>query len=83
MISLVVKHCTYFWTLILGDSLIAFALWLMSGISREDQGQATRTLVMYELISKWDFIVSVESIRNFVKKLHISKVFLEVGHASN
>ena len=54
MISLVVKHCTYFWTLILGDSLIAFALWLMSGISREDQGQATRTLVMYELISKWD-----------------------------
>ena len=59
MISLVVKYFTYFWTLILGNSLIALALWIMSGISREDENQAIRTLVTYELISNCSFFVCV------------------------
>ena len=51
IISLVVRHLDYFWTLILGNTTIATALYLMSWITRDNVGLATLILCMYETLS--------------------------------
>ena len=55
MISLVVRHLDYFWTLILGNTTIATALYLMSWITRDDIGMATIILCMYETLSTFSY----------------------------
>ena len=46
MISIIVAHFDYFWTLIIGNTFITGALLIMSYIPREDVSMATTILVM-------------------------------------